>query len=608
MIQTSGRPVVILFVGIMMTAFLSVPGAMWGGTAAARTRIGQAPEEFAFRDVQGNEHTLGPPQALAAVYLFLSTQCPVSNLYTSRILELDRRYRPRGIKFFGVYSNSYETVAGVREHARDRGFRFPIVKDSGALATRLGAAMTPAAIVLDSKGCIRYRGRIDDNKDASEVRSHDLQAALDALLTVRPILSPETSTFGCAIQSMASASAKQARITYVRDAAPILHKHCVVCHRAGEVGPFSLETYAQAATWAKQIKSYTQKRTMPPWKADSHGEFYDERRLTEGEIATLAEWADEGAPLGESNNSPALPSFSSGWKLGSPDHVAEMPETFSVPADGKDIYQCFVIPTDFDEDRYVSATEVQPGNRSVVHHVLIYLDTSGEARKLDAADPAPGFTNPTPGNAPGFQSVGLLGGWAPGNEARTLPSGVGIRLPKGADMVLEVHYHKTGKVERDRTRFGIHFVRGAVEKSVEIAFVGTREIRIPPHDSGHVIETSGRLLEDEISIHSVTPHMHMIGRSMLVRAVLPNGTVKRLIYIPDWDFNWQITYHFKDPVKLPKGAYLNVVARYDNSAENPHNPTKPPREVKWGEQTTDEMCVAFFGITKERPRPPQRAQ
>ncbi len=275
-----------------------------------------------------------------------------------------------------------------------------------------------------------------------------------------------------------------------------------------------------------------------------------------------------------------------------------MPEPYTVGPDGKDIYQCFVIPTDASEDRWVSAIEVQPGNPRVVHHVIVYLDTSGAARKLDAADPAPGYTNPTPGSGPGFEGAMMLGGWAPGNEPRRLPRGSGRLLPKGADRVMEVHYHKNGKQEQDCTRFGMYFVEGPVRKQVHIGMLINDTFRIPPGDADHVVRASHPVTED-ITVLNVLPHMHMIGRSMKLTAALPDAREKPLIELPDWDFNWQLTYVYKEPVTLPKGARIELEARYDNSAQNPNNPHRPPKEMRWGPQTTDEMCLAFFEFTRD---------
>jgi hypothetical protein len=387
--------------------------------------------------------------------------------------------------------------------------------------------------------------------------------------------------------------AAKEHLTFNKEIAPIVFQECASCHRPGEVAPFSLLCYEDVKKRAPQIALVTHSRLMPPWQADSHGEFQNERRLTDEQIRKIRQWVDEGAPEGSGDAAPKPPKFAEGWQLGQPDAVFEPEESFSVPADGPDLYRCFVIPTRYGEDRYVSAVEVRPGNRSVVHHVLVFLDTSGAARKLDAADPGPGYTH---FGGVGFLPTGGLGGWAPGNIPALLPKGVGTLLPKDADIVLQVHYHKTGKPEADRTKIGVYFSKGPVDKRVRVAPVLHRALQIPAGDSNYVVE-AGMPVPADVTVLGVTPHMHLLGREMTVTAALPDGTQKPLVRVPDWNFNWQTTYSFQEPRKLPKGSRIHLVARYDNSENNPRNPNHPPRLVTWGEQTTDEMCIAFVAYT-----------
>lgn len=385
----------------------------------------------------------------------------------------------------------------------------------------------------------------------------------------------------------------QSTVTFARDVAPILYRNCTSCHRAGQVAPFTLSSYADAKTHARQIAAVTQQRLMPPWKADSHGEFQDERRLSDAQIATLQRWAEGGAKEGYRAVAPRAPHFAPGWALGKPDMVLGPPAAFTVGAEGRDVYRCFVVPAASTEDRYVSAIDVRPGNRAVVHHVIAYLDTSGQARQLDAKDPGPGYSN---FGGIGFLPAGMLGGWAPGAVPHPLPAGTGILLPKGADVVLEVHYHKDGKPETDRTSVAVYFNRGPVERPLHILPLVNVGIRIPPGDRNYEARASIPVPFDA-TLFTVFPHMHTLGRQMTVTATLPDGTQRRLIHVPDWDFSWQGFYAYKAPVKLPHGSRIDLVAHYDNSAGNPRNPSSPPREVTWGEQTTDEMCLAFLGFT-----------
>lgn len=394
-----------------------------------------------------------------------------------------------------------------------------------------------------------------------------------------------------AAKSAGHAPKPQSTVTFAKDVAPILYRNCTTCHRPGQVAPFTLTSYGDAKNRARLIAAVTEQRLMPPWKADSHGEFQNERRLSDAQIGVLKRWAAAGAPAGKLAAAPPVPKFPGGWTLGAPDLLLGPSQSYTVDADGSDVYRCYVIPTHFAEDRYVSAIDVRPGNRAVVHHVIAYLDTSGEARRKDAADPSPGY-----GGGMGFLPAGMLGGWAPGTIARRLPSDTGILLPKGADVVLEVHYHKDGKPETDRPQVAVYFNKGNVERPLHIFPLVNTGIRIPPGDRNYEARASIPV-RFNATIYTIFPHMHTLGQQMTVTATLPDGTKKTLIDVPAWDFNWQGFYNYKEPVKLPRGSRIDLVAHYDNSADNPRNPHNPPRLVTWGEQTTDEMCLAYLGFT-----------
>ena len=391
-----------------------------------------------------------------------------------------------------------------------------------------------------------------------------------------------------------------ATVTYAKDIAPILYQNCTTCHRTGEVAPFTLSSYTDVQKRAKQIALVTDSRQMPPWKADSHGEFQDERRLTDTQIALLKKWSDAGAPAGDLAQTPPAPHFAEGWALGRPDLIVQPTRDYTVEAEGRDVYRCYVIPTHFAEDRYVSTIDVHPGNRAVVHHTLAYVDTSGMARQKEANtnDGSPGY--PEFGGL-GFLPAGLLGGWAPGSLPHPLPSNTGILLPKGADIVLEVHYHKDGKPETDHTQVALYFNTGTIARPMHLFPLANTGLHLPPGDKNCEIRATLPVIFDA-TLLTIFPHMHVLGRQMTAIATLPDGTKKTLIDVPDWDFNWQGFYAYKQPVHLPAGSRIDLVAHYDNSADNPRNPSSPPKEVRWGEQTTDEMCLCYLGFTVDAER------
>jgi mono/diheme cytochrome c family protein len=381
--------------------------------------------------------------------------------------------------------------------------------------------------------------------------------------------------------------------TYNKHIAPILWKNCAGCHRPGEVGPFSLLGYKDAAKRADFLKTVTATRRMPPWKAEpGFGEFHDERRLSDAEIALIARWADAGAPEGDPADLPAAPKFPDGWQLGTPDLVVKMAKPFTVPAAGRDVYRCFVIPLNLDEDRYVTAVEFRPGNRTVVHHVLMFLDANGAARKKDPA--GDGYTS---FGGAGIVPTGGLGAWVPGASPRFLPEGVGRFVRKGSDLVIQVHYHPSGKEEADQSTVGLYFAKKPSEKIVGGLAVRGRLRIIPAGEKTHRVSGEGEPLPVDVDVLSVAPHMHMIGKEMKVVAATPDGKTVPLIHIADWDFNWQGSYSYAKPVRLPKGTVVKLEAVYDNSDGNPRNPSHPPKPVHWGEQTTDEMCLLGLNVT-----------
>jgi len=378
--------------------------------------------------------------------------------------------------------------------------------------------------------------------------------------------------------------------TYNKDVAPILYENCAICHRPGEVAPFPLLTYADTAKRAKLIATVTEKRYMPPWKAEhGYGEFANERRLTDKQIATLRAWADAGAPEGNNVDKPKPPVFADGWLAGKPDKILTMPAKHTLAADGPDQFQCFVLPMGLDRAAFIGGLEFRPDNRRVVHHALVFLDTNNAARRLASADGSyPCFGGPKIQGA-------LIGGWAPGSVPLA-DAEPGLRpIPKGSDLVIQIHYHPSGKPEMDQSSLGIRLSDRPGTQGRMAVLLGTRRIDIAPNDSHYVVKTSLELPRD-VELSAIAPHAHYLCKDMKVTARFPDGTEKPLIWIKDWDFNWQGSYRYANPVSLPKGTRLELEYTYDNSDANPRNPVHPPVRVRFGEQTTDEMALAFLTV------------
>lgn len=378
--------------------------------------------------------------------------------------------------------------------------------------------------------------------------------------------------------------------TFTEAVAPIIFQNCVSCHRPGEAAPFALLTYQDVKKRGKQIAEVTAQKYMPPWHAElGHVEFADPRILSDAQIATLREWHRTGMPEGDAAKLPQRPEFPEGWQLGKPDLVVKMPEAYQVYAEGKDIYRHFVFPLNLPKDKWVKAVEFRPGARSVVHHALFFLDTTGKAREYDAADPEPGYKGMGRGN----RQFTPVGGWAVGSNVRALPEDLAYHYPKDADLVLQTHFHPTGKAEEEVSTVGIYFAdkppqRTFVGVQLPPAFGAISGIDIPAGTTNYLVKDSFTLPVD-VQGFAVGAHAHYLGKEMKMKATFPDGRQQWLLKIPDWDFAWQEQYTYKNRLPLPKGTQLDVEISYDNSATNPRNPTSPPKRVKWGPMSTDEM-------------------
>lgn len=540
----------------------------------------------------------------ATVLIFAGTHCPISNKYVPQLLALKNAYGAKGVRFVPVYSNAGTTQQEAQQHVGEYFKEANGVWDNNqALADLVGAKLTPEVAVLDSSFVLRYKGRIDNRyvekamPRTTGATRNDLKNALDAVLAGKGINNPTTPAVGCLIErSKTVAVAKPTKRTvptYADDIAPLIQKNCQSCHRDGEIGPMPFETYEQVRKYAANIVSVTESKLMPPWKpVDGHGEFTNKRKLTTEQIALFKKWADSGTPSGELSNAPKNPEYPKGWQLGTPDLVLSMPAKWRVAPSGPDVYRCFVLPTNLTEDKEVVAVEYRAGNKRIVHHVIGFIDVNGEGRKKDEAEDGPGYTS---FGGPGFMPFGEVGGWAPGNMPAFLPNGIGRKLPAGSDVVIQMHYHPNGQAEDDITQVGLYFAKKPIQKQLRIIPVVIRNLDIPAGDANHWVEATFPVPVDADVIFAV-PHMHLLGRQIEMWATLPDGTVKPIIRIDDWDYQWQDNYFYKEPLHLPKGAKVTLKARYDNSEANPRNPNSPPKKVAWGEETTDEMCIGFLGF------------
>ena len=386
------------------------------------------------------------------------------------------------------------------------------------------------------------------------------------------------------------------KATYSDNVAKILNDRCVSCHRAGQVAPFSLEGYANAKKWSKSVALVVDHRQMPPWKAvPGFGQFKDENRLTDAEIETLQSWADAGAPAG-SGKPPAPPKFSSAWTLGDPDLVLTTAKPYRLGPEGTDEYRNFVFKTNFKETRWVRAMDVRPGNTKVVHHVIAYLDKGANAAKLESKhnDGQEGYVSA--GGGVGFMPSGALGGWAPGVRAQNSTEGTAFKLEPGTTIVMQVHYHRSGKPETDQTKMALYFAKEPPQRELILDWALDWRLNIPAGAKEYKMRFE-REIPVDVTVYNTMPHMHLLGRKMKSWFETPDGRKLPLIQVDDWDFNWQLVYTLKTPMKVPAGSKHIIEAAYDNSTSNPRNPNDPPKRVTWGEQTTDEMFLLITSYT-----------
>ncbi|MCI0487558.1 MAG: heme-binding domain-containing protein [Blastocatellia bacterium] len=390
-----------------------------------------------------------------------------------------------------------------------------------------------------------------------------------------------------AIGVLASAAGRSraSSVTFTKDVAPILYASCAECHRPGEIAPMSLLTYKEVRPWAKSIRDRVADRSMPPWSADpKYGHWANDPRLSEREINTIVEWVNAGAPKGDDKDMPHKPKFTEGWTIGTPDAVIQMEEEYTVPADGEVPYLYFSMPTGFTEDKWIQAMEIRPGNRSVVHHVIAY-----------AQDPKVKDANP---GREGELRRGRthLGGITPNKTGVVYGPGTARLIKKGSNIVFQMHYTTNGQVMKDRTKIGFVFAKEPGKRSLVTGNAANARFVIPPGDANHEVKSS-KTFDEDVLITSFMPHMHVRGKAFTYTAVYPDGRSEILLNVPKYDFNWQHTYIPKEPIALPKGGRIDCVAYFDNSEKNKFNPD-PTKEVRWGDQTWEEMMIGWFTYTR----------
>ncbi|MBI1346349.1 redoxin domain-containing protein [bacterium] len=537
---------------------------------------------FQLPTVDGGEVVLAArSEPQLTVFCFLATECPLAKLYGSRLEGLQKRYASQHVRLIGIDSNRQDSEADIRSYIEKHGLTFPFVKDyDNRLADRFGAQRTAEVFVVDQTLTVRYHGRIDDQFQPGISRDAptrlDLQSALDELLAGKRVSVPSTTATGCLIGRLRKPST-ETTVTYCKDVATILEQHCVECHRAGEIGPFALTDYDEILGWGDTMIETINDGRMPPWNANpAHGTFANARVMPQADKQILREWVAAGMPYGDKSQLPK-PSAEMAEAPVEPAYDLAMPmrdRPFVIPAAGVVDYQYFVIDPHFTEDRWVSAAEVIPGNRGVVHHALVFIRPPDGIR---------------------LRGVGWLTAYVPGQKGIQLPPGLARRVPAGSKFVFQMHYTPNGSEQNDLTRVGMTFVPAEVVTQEVFSIVAmNQEFEIPPETANFPVHAKVRQIPPRGELLGMAPHMHLRGQAFQVVA-RNGGESQILLDVPKYDFNWQHVYALSTPLSLSFVESLEITARFDNSRANPANPD-PTQTVTWGDQTWEEMAIGFFEV------------
>jgi peroxiredoxin/mono/diheme cytochrome c family protein len=565
-------------------------------TSAASTRpeasspIGKQVDDFALQDFRSKSYSLADSKdAKVVVLAFLGVECPLSKLYGPRLAEMAQEYESKGVAFVAIDSNRQDSVTEMGHYAKEHKIAFPFLKDlNNMLADKLGASRNPHVFVLDAKHVIRYAGRVDDQYGfqtgsgyaKTKTSRRDLASALDELLDGKAVSQPTTEAIGCLIGRVRKPDAAS-DVTYSNQIARLFEKRCVECHRPGQIGPFALQSYEEAAGWAEMIEEVVRDERMPPWHADpKFGQFKNNASLTDAEKTLIQKWVAAGAPEGDRKDLPEPRQFAGSWMMpGGPDKVFFMTEEpVDVPAEGTVEYRYYTTETGFTEDKWVKVAECMPGNRGVVHHMIVFLRPPADEE-----------------GGGGQESFGQLTGFAPGTRPHVLPPGMAKLIPAGWRLTFQMHYTPNGSPQTDRSSVGIKFEDPAnVKYRVATANAMNVGFEIPPGDPAYKVESATEYKSDVLLL-SLFPHMHLRGKDFHYEVSYPDGKKETLLNVPRYDFNWQSSFVLSEPKTLPGGTTLHCTAHFDNSEDNLANPD-PTQSVRWGDQTWEEMMIGWFDI------------
>ncbi|HEY4308753.1 MAG TPA: redoxin domain-containing protein [Pirellulales bacterium] len=611
-----------------------------GASAPSKSLVGTTIANFTLQDFRGQEHSLAElKDKQAVVVVFLGTECPLARLYGPRLQQLATDFAPRGVAFLGIDANRQDSITELDAYARVHGVTFPLLKDVGnAVADKFGATRTPEVFVLDPQGIVRYHGRIDGQYSFgagvgyAQPKSdrNDLAEALNELLAGKPISVATTDVKGCLIGRVRQPQGKS-DVTYSQQIARIFQNRCQECHREGQIAPFAMTSYDEVAGWGEMIAETVREQRMPPWHANpAHGVFANDARLSDEEKAQIFAWVENGCPEGNPADLPEPKQFAEGWLMPrEPDQIVYMTdEAVSIKAEGVEAYRHYVVDPKFTEDKWVKMVECMPGNRQVVHHIIVFVQppsarpaglggraagrggetaTEGHANANVSRDEDGGVQRGEGARAAGrrrgrpladndISGFGFLAGFAPGTRPVVAPDGVARKIPAGSKLVFQMHYTPCGSEQMDRSAVGLMFMdKKDVTHQMSTTNVSYHQLQIPAGEPNYTVEADKTFTRDTL-VMSLFPHMHIRGKSFRYEVTYPDGKHEVLLDVPRYDFNWQNSFILSEPKMIPKGTQLLCTASYDNSSENPFNPD-PTKTIAWGPQTWDEMMIGWYDVS-----------
>ena len=550
--------------------------------------IGRMIEDTPFTTREGKARRLGDMQGHAGlVVLMTSASCPVSKRYLPGVAELQKELASKNFALLLVNPFASETDEEIEAQLSAAGVTSPYAHDKGRrLSSVLRARTTTEVFLLDATRTLLYRGALDDqygvNYSLGKATQHFLRDAIAAFLKNEKPRIEATAAPGCEIDLPGTKAADVSTpVTYHRDVERILQQHCVACHRTGGIAPFALDTAEDVTDRAKAVRRVVTEGTMPPWfaapEADSRqNPWANDCSLPARDKADLLAWIDSrDRPMGDPAEAPRKRSYRSEWSIGTPDFIVSLSRAYDIQATGFMPYTFDVVKTGFTEDRWVSAYEILPSARDVVHHVIV---------KVHAGDENP--------RQAGDGTEGYWAAYVPGNGAYQYPRGFARKIPAGATVSFQIHYTPSGTAKKERLRMGLVFAKEPPQYEVKTVGIANPRIAIPPQAPRHV-ETKSQTVPFDIPVTSFLPHMHVRGVAFKYEVIHPDGRTETLLDIPRYDFNWQLRYDLKQPKLLPRNSTVRITAVYDNSPGNKANPD-PTKLVKWGSQTVDEMMLGYL--------------